>query len=78
MQKEYFNNLINEEINLLIERKDSLCEEIVEVATYLDFNESDITLGRLDIGAINDKRQQMYAIYELIAKLESLKIRESE
>ena len=78
MKKEYFNNIISYSINFLIEKNDSLCEEIMEIATYLDFNENDISLGRLDIGAINDKRQEMYAIYELIDKLEELKIKESE
>lgn len=73
MNKEYYTKLIVKQINYLIEEKESLCGEITEIATYFDDREKDISLDRLDIGAINDKRQQIAAIYKLIEELEYLK-----
>lgn len=73
MNKEYYTKLIVTQINYLIEEKENLCGEITEIATYFDDREKDISLGRLDIGAINDKRQEIAAIYKLIEELEYLK-----
>ena len=40
--------------------------------------EDNISLGRLEINAINEKRQQVFTIGELIHNLDKLRIRESE
>lgn len=72
--KEYYTKLINKQISYLIEEKDNLSNEISEIATYIsDFEPID--LGRLEIGAINEKRRQMKVIYILIEDLEALKSR---
>ena len=65
----YYKNLIDKEIKYLIEEKENLVEEITNIATYF---EKDINLTRLDIEAINDKRQEIKAIYDLIEDLNKL------
>ena len=37
-----------------------------------------VIVGRLEINAINEKRQQVFTIGELIHNLDKLRIRESE
>lgn len=73
MNKEYYKKLINEEINYLIEKKDDISMEISEIATFLGEYTNNVDLGRLDISAINEKRNQMKVIYDLIDDLEDLK-----
>ena len=74
MNKEYYNNCINRVIQFLIEEKETYCEEITEIATHLgDYESDNKNLDRLNLGAINDKRNNMGAIYELIADLEKLR-----
>ena len=80
MNKDYYNKLIEEEITYLLEKKEDLCREITEIATTFEYHslEDNISLGRLEINAINEKRQQVFTIGELIHNLDKLRIRESE
>lgn len=74
MNKNYYNKLIEEEIKYLLEKKEDLCREITEIATIFEYHslEDNISLGRLEINAINEKRQQVFTIVELIHNLEVL------
>ena len=60
--------------------KEDLCREITEIATIFEYHslEDNVSLGRLEINAINEKRQQVFTIGELIHNLDKLRIRESE
>ena len=80
MNKDYYNKLIKEEIKYLQEKEEDLCREITEIATIFEYHslEDNVSLGRLEISAINEKRQQMFTIEELIHNLDKLRIRESE
>ena len=80
MNKDYYNKLIEEEIKYLLEKEEDLCREITEIATTFEYHslEDNISLGRLEINAINEKRQQVFTIGELIHNLDKLRIRESE
>lgn len=70
-----YEKLINEEINLLIEKKEGCVSEIIEIATYIDTREHNIDLTRLNISAINEIRRKIKVIYDLIEDLEVLKSR---
>ena len=72
MNKEYYNNCIKQFIKELMEEKENYASEIGEIATYIDFQSENNNLGRLDISAINEKRNNMGAIYELIENLNKL------
>ena len=80
MNKNYYNKLREEEIKYLLEKKEDLCREITEIATIFEYHslEDNVSLGRLEISAINEKRQQVFTIGELIHNLDKLRIRESE
>lgn len=80
MNKYYYNKLIEEEIKYLLEKEEDLCREITEIATIFEYHslEDNISLGRLEINAINEKRQQIFTIEELIHNLDKLRIKESE
>ena len=80
MNKDYYNKLIEEEIKYLLEKKEDLCREITEIATILEYHrlEDNISLGRVEINAINEKRQQVFTIVELIHNLDKLRIKGSE
>lgn len=80
MNKDYYNKLIEEEIKYLQEKEEDLCREITEIATIFEYHslEDDVSLGRLEISAINEKRQQVFTIGELIHNLDKLLIKESE
>ena len=80
MNKDYYNKLIEEEIKYLQEKEEDLCREITEIATIFEYHslEDNVSLGRLEISAINEKRQQVFTIGELIHNLDKLRIRESE
>ena len=80
MNKNYYNKLIEEEIKYLLEKKEDLCREINEKETIFEYHslEDNISLGRLEINAINEKRQQVFTIGELIHNLDKLRIKESE
>ena len=80
MNKDYYNKLIEEEIKYLQEKEEDLCREITEIATIFEYHslEDDVSLGRLEISAINEKRQQVFTIGELIHNLDKLRIKESE
>lgn len=80
MNKDYYNKLIEEEIEYLLEREEDLSREITEIATIFEYHskEDDISLDRLEISAINEKRQQMLTIRELIYNLDKLRIKESD
>jgi hypothetical protein len=75
MNKEYYNKLINEEINYLLEQEELLNEEITSIATTFEYHsiEDNVNLGRLEISAINEKRQHIFTITELIHELDNLK-----
>ena len=77
MNKNYYNKLINEEIEYLLEKEELLNEEIKEIATTFEYHslEDNVSLDRLEIGAINEKRQQIFTISELIHNLDKLKIK---
>lgn len=72
MNKEYYNNCIKQFIKELMEEKENYASEIGEIAKYIDFQSENNNLGRLDISAINEKRNNMGAIYELIENLNKL------
>lgn len=80
MNKDYYNKLIEEEIKYLIEKEELLNNEITEIATTFEYHsiEDNVSLDRLEISAINEKRQQVFTIGELIHNLDKLYIRESE
>lgn len=75
MNKEYYNKLINEDIKYLLEKEEMLNEEITEIATTFEYHniEDNVSLDRLEISAINEKRQQLLTISELIHNLDKLK-----
>lgn len=79
MNKNYYNKLIEEEIKYFLEKEEDLCREITEIATIFEYHslEDDISLGKLEINAINEKRQQLLTIGELIHNLNKLRIKES-
>jgi len=80
MNKEYYNNLIKEEIKYLLEKEEFLNEEITSIATSFEYHniEDNVNLDRLDISAINEKRQQVFTISELIHNLDKIIIKEKE
>lgn len=80
MNKDYYNKLIEEEINYLLEKKEALYIEITEIATIFEYHslEDSVSLDILEISAINEKRQQIFTIGELVHNLDKLKIKESE
>lgn len=80
MNKEYYNKLIEEEIKYLLEKEEDLYGEITEIATTFEYHslEDNVSLGRLEISSINEKRQQVFTIGELIHNLDKLRIKESE
>lgn len=80
MNIDYYNKLINEEIKYLIEKEELLSNEITEIATTFEYHskEDNVSLDRLEISAINEKRQQILTIRELIHNLDKLYIKESE
>ncbi len=75
MNKEYYNKLIDKEIKYLIEKEELLQEEISNIATTFEYHslEDNINLDRLDISAINEKRQQVFSITELIHNFDKLR-----
>lgn len=75
MKKDLYNKLINEEIKFLLEKEELLWEEIKEIACTFEYHsiEDNVDLDRLEINAINEKRQQIFAIVELVGNLEDLK-----
>lgn len=80
MNKDYYNKLISEEIKYLLEKEELLNREITEIATIFEYHsiEDNVSLDRLEVSAINEKRQQVFAIGELIHNLDKLRIKESE
>lgn len=80
MNKDYYNKLIEEEIKNLLEKEEELCREITEIATIFEYHslEDNVNLSRLEINEINEKRQQLFAIGELIHNLDKLRIKESD
>lgn len=72
MNKEYYNNCIKQYIKELIELKEDYSREIGEIATFLDFRDKDTSLDTYDIAAINEKRSNMSAIYQLIEDFNNL------
>lgn len=80
MNKDYYNKLISEEIKYLLEKEELLNREITEIATTFEYHsiEDNVSLDRLEISAINEKRQQILTIGELIHNLDKLRIKESE
>ena len=77
MNKDYYNELINEQIRYLLEKEELLNREITEIATTFEYHslEDNVSLDRLEIGSINEKRQQIFTISELIHNLDKLKIK---
>ena len=80
MNKDYYNKLIEEEIKYLQEKEEDLCREITEIATTFEYHSKEecVNLSIRDIFDINEKRQQMFTIEELIHSLDKLRIKESE
>lgn len=75
MNKIYYNEMIEKNINFLMELKEVYVEEISSIAStfeYHDINDN-VDLDSLDITAINKRRQRIFCIYELISNLEKLK-----
>ena len=75
MNKEYYNKLISEEIKYLLEKEELLNEEITSIATTFEYHgvNDNVKLDRLDISSINEKREQIFAITQLIHNLDKLK-----
>lgn len=80
MRKSYYNKLIKETIKNLLEKEEDLRREIIEIATIFEYHSQDdcVNLSISDIFDINEKRQQMFTISELIHNLDKLIIKESE
>lgn len=78
MNKDYYNKLIEEKIKNLLEKEEELCREITEIATMFEYHSEEecVSLSIGDIFDINEKRQQMYTIGELIHNLDKLRIKE--
>lgn len=72
MNKEYYKSCIKDIINELINKKDLLCGDIDNIAAYIDFQSENNDLSKIDIIHINEKRNNMGAIYKLIEDLERL------
>ena len=53
---------------------------MTEIVTIFEYHnlEDNVSLGRLEISSINEKRQQIFTIGELIHNLDKLRIKESE
>ena len=73
MNKEYYNNCIKEFIQELIYEKDSIVEDIENITTYIDFKSDSQDLRNSDITSVNQKRNNIGAIYQLIEDLGQLK-----
>lgn len=76
MRKErYYDNLINDIIKDLIGKKDNLIKKIEEISTTIEYHsfEDKTDLTKYDISAINDKREDILVIYELISNIEKIK-----
>lgn len=80
MNKDYYNKLIEEKIKNLLEKEEELSREITDIATIFEFHSKEdcVNLSAGDIFDINEKRQQMLTIRELIYNLDKLRIKESE
>lgn len=80
MNKDYYNKLIEEKIKNLLEKEEELCREITEIATIFEYHSKEdcVNLSISDIFDINEKRQQMLTIRELIYNLDKLRIKESD
>jgi hypothetical protein len=78
MNKEYYNKLLKEEIKFLLEKKELLNDEIIAIATTFEYHSKNdnVNLDKLDIAAINEKRQQILTISELIHNIDKLFIEE--
>ena len=78
MNKEYYNKLLKEEIKFLLEKEELLNDEIIEIATTFEYHSKNdnVSLDKLDIKAINEKRQQILTISELIHNIDKLFIEE--
>lgn len=72
MNKEYYKNCLKQYIKELIEIKENYVDEISNIATYIDFQAKNNNLDRLDLLAINEKRNNIGAIYKLIEDLDKL------
>ena len=75
MNKEIYNYNLKRYINDLIKIKDECVNEITEIATYIEVHNAkkdNCNLTRYDIEMINEKRQYIVAIYELIGDLDKL------
>ena len=80
MNKNYYNKLIDEEIKYLLEKEELINREIIEIATTFEYHslEDNVSLGRLEICGINEKRKQVFSINELIHNLDKLRIKDCE
>lgn len=72
MNKDFYKNCIKSYIKELIEIKDNYSEEIADISTYIDIQAKDNNLNRSDTLVINEKRNNMGAIYKLIEDLDKL------
>jgi hypothetical protein len=76
MRKErFYDNLINDIINNLIDKKDNLIKEIEEISTTIEYHsfEDKTDLTKYDISEINNKREDIIVIYELISNIEKIR-----
>ena len=72
MNKDFYNNCIKQYIQDLIETKESCVENIQNIATYINFMKDSQNLDEVDLSAINEERNNIGAIYQLIEDLEKL------
>lgn len=73
MNKEYYNNCIKQFIKELMEEKESIVEDITIISTHLkEFKSETQDLSKYDINSINEQRNNLGAIYELISDLDKL------
>ena len=71
----FYDNLINDIINNLIDKKDNLIKEIEEISTTIEYHsfEDKTDLTKYDISEINNKREDIIVIYELISNIEKIR-----
>lgn len=74
MNIEYYNEILKEEIQFLLEKEDLLKEELINIATSFEYHNpnDNVNLDKLDISAINEKRQQIRTIDEVIHNIDKL------
>ena len=75
MNKEFYNHNLKMYIKELIKLKEDYVNEICEITSYIETHSSkkeNYNLTQFDIEEINEKRNYIAAIYELISDIDKL------